>query len=247
MTSEAELARGSAESRGRAGDATGERELLWTAVVLHELRQPLTAVVGYARLMQRRGRYDAHALESIVEQTHRLRHLVDELLDVASLEAGQIALRPTAVDLVALASTQVTQAQGLTAHHTLRLETPGRPLVGCWDPHRLGQVLANLLANAIKYAPGGGEIRCRLEDAGGEARVAIVDQGLGIPATALPQLFEPFYRAESAVASGIPGFGLGLYLTRRLVEAHGGRIAVESAVGQGSTFTVTLPYQGARG
>jgi signal transduction histidine kinase len=97
------------------------------------------------------------------------------------------------------------------------------------------------------YSPSGGEIRCQVEDAGGEARVAVVDQGLGIPSTAMPWLFEPFYRAEYGITSGIPGFGLGLYVTRRLVEAHGGRIAVESVVGQGSSFTVTLPYRRAFG
>jgi signal transduction histidine kinase len=247
MTMGAKLPRSFGGPRLRAGDAAGGPDIIWTATILHELRQPLTAVAGYAQLMQRRGSYDANALESIVEATQRLGHLVDDLLDVASLAAGQVVLRPSAVDLVALVAAQVTQAQGLSARHTLRLQTPARPLVGWWDPDRLGQVLANLLSNAIKYSPRGGEIRCRVEDAEGEALVAVVDPGLGIPATALPRLFEPFYRAESGIASGIPGFGLGLYVTRRLVEAHGGRIAVESAVGQGSTFTVTLPYPSALG
>jgi signal transduction histidine kinase len=211
-------------------------------VVLHELRQPLTRLSGYAQLMQRRASYDADALESILQETQRLRHLADDLLDVASLAAGRLPLRPAAVDLVALAASQVAQAQAPSARHTLRLEAPERPLVGWWDADRLGQVLANLLENAIKYSPAGSEILCRVEDAGAEARVAVVDQGLGIPAAALRRLFEPFYRTESGVARAIPGFGLGLYLTKLLVEAHGGRIAVESEVGQGSIFTVSLPY-----
>jgi signal transduction histidine kinase len=119
----------------------------------------------------------------------------------------------------------------------------GRPLIGCWDPDRLAQILANLLTNAIKYSPSGGEIRCRVEAAGGEVRIAVVDQGLGNPSSARPRLFEPFYRADGVIASDIPGVGLGLYLTRRLVEAHGGHMDAESAVGQGSCFTVTLPWR----
>jgi signal transduction histidine kinase len=172
---------------------------------------------------------------------------VDDLLDVASLTAGPIALRPTTVDLVALVMTQVMQVQELTEHHTLKPETPGRPLIGWWDPNRLGQVLANLLTNAIKYSPEGSDILCQVEDAGGEARVVVVDQGVGIAATALPQLFEPFYRTESEVARDVPGFGLGLYVTRMLVEAHGGRIAVESVLGQGSTSLWYCRTRGYRG
>jgi signal transduction histidine kinase len=242
-TTDPESASDCRASDARVRAAAAEPEVIWTAIVLHELRQPLTRLTGYAQLMRRRATYDPHALESILRETQRLRHLVDDRLDVASLAAGRLPLRPGAVDLVALAETQVEQAQALSARHTLRLEAPERPLVGWWDPHRLGQVLANLLENAIKYSPAGGEILCRVEHAGAGARMAVVDHGLGIPAATLPRLFELFYRTESGVASGIPGFGLGLYLTKLLVEAHRGCIAVESEVGQGSTFTVSLPYQ----
>src|SRR5712692_8316698 len=101
MTMGAKLPRSFGGPRLRAGDAADEPDIIWTATILHELRQPLTAVAGYAQLMQRRGSYDANALESIVEATQRLAHLVDDLLDVASLTAGQVVLRPSAVDLVA--------------------------------------------------------------------------------------------------------------------------------------------------
>jgi len=242
MTTDAEPASGCGTPDARAWAAAGESEALWTATILHELRQPLSVVVGYARLMQRRESYDPHAVESIVAATQRLGHLVDDLLDVTRLAAGSVGLRPAAIDLVALVEAQLTQAQGLTTRHTLRLQAPRRPLIGWWDSGRLAQVLANLLANAIKYSPSGGEIRCRVEAAGGEVRVAVVDGGIGISSAALPRLFEPFYRAESGLAGGIPGVGLGLYVSRRLVEAHGGCIAVESVVGQGSSFTVTLPW-----
>jgi signal transduction histidine kinase len=220
-------------------------EVVWTAVVAHELRQPLTAMAGYAQLMQRRRTYDAHTLERILEAAQRLGHIVDDLLDVSNLVAGQFALRAAHVDLVAIVAGCVAQAQALGEHRTLRLETPGRPLVGWWDADRIAQVLTNLLLNAIKYTPDGTEVTCRVADAGAEARVAVVDHGPGIPTSDLPHLFEPFYRAASAVESDAPGFGLGLYLSKALVEAHGGRMWVDSDVGHGSTFSFALPYEAA--
>jgi len=115
--------------------------------------------------------------------------------------------------------------------------------LGHWDRGRLEQVLQNLLSNAVKYSPDGGEIILRVEDLGEQARVSVVDRGMGIPAAVLPRLFERFYRAESAAARAIRGTGLGLYITRGLVEEHGGRIWVQSRPDEGSTFTFTLPYE----
>jgi signal transduction histidine kinase len=218
-------------------------EVVWTAVVAHELRQPITAVAGYVQLMQRRGTYDAHTLEQILEAAQRLEHMVDDLLNVSNLVAGRFALRRAHVDLLAIATGCLAQAQALGDRHNLRLESPGRPLVGCWDADRIAQVLTNLLLNAIKYTPDGTELICRVADAGVEARVAVVDRGPGIPATDLPHLFEPFYRTDRALESDAPGFGLGLYLSKALVEAHGGRMWVDSIVGQGSTFAFALPYE----
>jgi signal transduction histidine kinase len=129
MKTEVDSARGRAAPGVRARDAAGGSAVIWTATIVHVLRQPLSVVAGHARLMQRRGRYDTHALESIVHATQRLGHLVDELLDVASVAAGQVVLRPAMVDLVALVEAQVRQARELTAGHTLQVQTPGRPLV----------------------------------------------------------------------------------------------------------------------
>ena len=116
---------------------------------------------------------------------------------------------------------------------------PQHPVVGQWDRDRLGQVLDNLLGNAVKYTPAGSEIRVRIEAGRHEARLRVADQGPGIPAAVLPQLFERFYRGEHADETG--GLGLGLYISRMLVDAHGGRIWAASAPGAGSTFTVSLP------
>src|SRR5205807_10391029 len=125
------------------------------------------------------GAHDPPALDQTVPGAQRLRRLVGDLLAVSLLDAGRFVLRPAEVDLVAVVQLRVEQAQALADRHTLRLEGPGRPLVGWWDADRLGQVLANLLANAIKYTPDGGEIVCQVADDGAEARVAVTDHGAG--------------------------------------------------------------------
>jgi signal transduction histidine kinase len=118
-------------------------------------------------------------------------------------------------------------------------------VIGDWDPERVGQVIENLLSNAVKYAPGG-EVLVRVQDLGSEALVSVRDEGVGIEPEAQPHVFERFYRAEGS-ASPAKGIGLGLHIAESLVEAHGGRIWVESAPGQGSTFSFTLPLRQAAG
>jgi PAS domain S-box-containing protein len=213
------------------------------AMITHELRNPLTALKGYAQLMQRRGSYDARSMAVIVRQSDLLERLVDDLRDVARLEAKRLELNPAETDLVALAEAAIAQARPLATTHTLHLDAPETPLIGWWDGDRIAQVLQNLLSNAIKYSPEGGAIRLLIADGGDAARVSVADEGIGIVPEAIPQLFSRFYRAEGAQHRGIQGLGLGLYITRALIEAHGGRIWVESEVGKGTTFTFTLPYR----
>jgi signal transduction histidine kinase len=118
---------------------------------------------------------------------------------------------------------------------------PETPVVGTWDRDRLGQVLDNLLGNAVKYSPQGKEIVVRVAIVDGEARLCVRDQGDGIPAATLPSLFERFFRADNAGSAS--GLGLGLYIARMLVEAHGGRIWATSEPGEGSVFTIALPLE----
>ena len=211
------------------------------ASVSHELRNPLSSIRGYAQLMRRREAYSERAVDAIVAQTDQLARLVDDLLDVSRLEAGRLELRPSLVDLVARVRASAEQAQATTERHTICFQAPDGALEGRWDPDRLDQVFRNLLGNAIKYSPDGGEIRVHVERSDGEASVTITDYGLGIAAEQQPRLFDPFYRADGR-AGGLPGLGLGLYITRELVEAHGGRIEASSdGDGQGSTFVVRLP------
>lgn len=218
-------------------------EWAFVATVAHELRNPLTTVRGYAQLMQQRGSYSERALDAIVAQADRLNRLVDDLLGAALLETERLRLRPSPVDLAELARACVRTAGGLTRRYRLLVEAPATMPPGSWDRGRLEQVLQNLLSNAIRYSPGGGDVVVRVEDLGSEARLSVRDQGIGIPPEALPRLFERFYRVEDAAAAGVQGLGLGLYVVRSLVEAHGGRLDVASTPGAGSTFTVTLPYE----
>ncbi|MHB8647958.1 MAG: sensor histidine kinase, partial [Thermomicrobiales bacterium] len=211
------------------------------SMVTHELRNPLTSLKGYAQLMQRRAAYDARGMAVIVSQTNLLERLVDDLRDVARLESRGLELNRAEVDLVALARRCMEQARTLVKGHRLLLDLPDQPLVGWWDGDRLAQVMQNLVSNAIKYSPDGGDILVRIEDRGYEARVSVRDHGIGIVPEALPQLFGRFYRAQGALTLGVQGLGLGLYITKGLIEAHGGQIWVESEAGAGSTFIFTLP------
>jgi signal transduction histidine kinase len=218
-----------------------QREFL--AMATHELRNPLTGIKGNAQLMRRRAAYNERAVDAIVAQADRLERLVDDLLLASQIEADRLDLMLEETDLVAEARA-AADALGV-AEASIRVKEPSEPIVVPADRRRLGQVFANLLANAVKYSHDGGEIVVRIGRKEDEARVAIVDRGVGIPPEALPHLFDRFYRAPGA-AGQASGLGLGLYISRRIVEAHGGRIEVESELGRGSTFTVVLPLRDGR-
>jgi PAS domain S-box-containing protein len=215
-----------------------QREFM--AIVTHELKGPLTSIKGFAQLMRRQQGYSERGIDSILLQTGQIERLVNDMLDAARSDADRLELQLDRVDLLDVARSAIEQAGATTANHAIRLETSQSALIGDWDYERLVQVFSNLLSNAIKYSPAGGEIVVTIEQTGGEATVSVRDEGLGIPADAIPRMFERFYRVEGSGHS-IKGLGLGLYITRSLIEAHGGRIAVTSEVGHGSTFTFTLP------
>lgn len=212
----------------------------FVAMVTHELRGPLTGIRGFAQLMRRRGAYDERALDRIVGQTQHLERLVADLLDASRLETGHLELRRRPAELVAVVRACVEQARAQPDPPAIRLEAPDVPVRGDWDPDRLSQVFTNLLGNAVKYGAGG-EIVVRVAAGDAEVRVSVADRGPGIPPEALPRLFDRFYRAEGAGRR--EGLGLGLYITRGIVEAHGGRITADSRLGEGSTFAVELPLR----
>lgn len=209
------------------------------AMVAHDLRTPLTALKGYASLMQRRRAYNERSMAVMVAQAERLDRLVSDVLEVSRLDAHRLELRRSEVELTDMVRQCVAEAEDVAEHHPVRVELPDRPIIGWWDSDRICQVIQNLVSNAIKYSPNGEEVVVRAEESGDRVRVSVSDRGIGIPAEALPHLFDRFYRAEN-VQTGSKGLGLGLYIAKSLVEAHGGTMTVESMLGEGSTFVFTL-------
>jgi PAS domain S-box-containing protein len=217
-----------------------QREFL--AMVTHELKTPLTTIGAYAQFMRRRGAYNETAAETIVAQSRRLDRLIEDLLDVSRLDAGRTELRREPIDLGVVVRAAAEQARVLSPAHQIEVNAPAEATIGWFDRDRLMQILQNLLSNAIKYSPEGSRVRVTLENAGDWARLTVEDRGVGIPPEVMSRLFNRFFRAPAAQASRVQGLGLGLYITKGLVEAHGGQITVESTEGVGSSFTVTLPF-----
>jgi PAS domain S-box-containing protein len=218
------------------------------AIAAHELRTPLTTLKGVVQLVARRLRRPDFDREQAGAQLARLEGRIDQLvglvgdmLDLSQLREGRLALRPARVDVVDLARSALdllAEDPLRTAAHSLILDAGG-PLWLDADPGRLEQVLTNLLANALKYSPDGGEVRCAIRRDGDWARLEVRDRGLGIAPEEQGRLFAPFARV--ATGRAIKGSGLGLYIARMLVERHGGTIALASAPGTGTTVTVRLP------
>lgn len=214
----------------------------------HELKTPLTALIGHTQLFQRRDTREQHlserdrrTLSIIAGQAHRLNKLIGAMLDFSRLQSGHFGIEFACVDLNALICRVVEETQLATEHHTLHLVTVDEPLLIRGDVLRLEHVIQNLISNAIKYSPAADSIIVQVEQQQGSARVAVIDHGIGIPADALPQLFQRFYRAQNVVGNQIGGVGLGLYVVKEIVSLHGGSIEVTSREGEGSTFTVCLP------
>jgi PAS domain S-box-containing protein len=227
-------------------DISGRRQVEkmqreFTRLVTHELKAPLTSVKGFAQLLFRRAQYDQHAVEVILGRTRQLEHIINDLLDVASIDGGRFTLYPSDTDLVALTQAACELARATTDNHEISLDLPRRPIVGCWDATRITQVLHNLLSNAVKYSPAGGAIRVTLGERAGSAVLTVEDHGIGIPQAALPHLFSRFFRVEAVDTASSQGLGLGLFISRTLVEAHGGHIWADSQTGHGSTFGFSLP------
>ena len=168
---------------------------------------------------------------------------IDELLDLARLRLGQqIDLDRAVVDLVAIARDSVAEHAPMATGHRVALDARVPSIVGEWDGRRLVYVISNLISNAVKFSPGGGDVAVTVDRVEGDALIAVRDHGVGIPPEDRAAIFERFRRGTNV--KGIPGTGIGLTLAKEIVEAHGGRIFVESVPGKGSVFTVRLPLSG---
>jgi signal transduction histidine kinase len=214
------------------------------ADVSHELRTPLAIVQGNLQAILE-GVYplDLAQVASVYDETRLLTHLVDDLHDLTLADAGQLRLERAPVDLVELAQTAVSQFGPSAEAAEVRLELAadeGVPAV-IGDPDRLAQVLRNLLSNALRHTPTGGQVFVRVARTGEKVTVQVADTGTGIPSADLPHVFDRFYRGEKGGSRRGGGAGLGLAIARQLVTAHGGQITVASSPGRGTTFAIELP------
>jgi signal transduction histidine kinase len=243
---EAESARLAHEAaRVAALEEMNELKSRFVSIASHELRTPLTAVVGYTELALTATPPDDQR-HGLLRMAHRgalqLAELVDNLLDTSRIELRKMTVNPEPVDLEdALPPVFDTLRAGTSTHALLSTIAPEARWVRA-DPARLRQILTNLVGNAVKYSPAGGQVLVAVRPgAPGRVELSVSDQGIGIPAEELDRIFDPYQRVDLSVSRKIKGTGLGLYIVRHLVELHGGSIRVESALGRGSTFTLSLP------
>ena len=218
----------------------------FVALVSHELRTPLTSIRGYLELVlddaEQLTSEHKEFLQIVDRNVDRLLHLVSDLLLVAQADAGKLSFDWTAVALSPLVAQCVLAAQPAAEEADVELvfdSEPTEPIVG--DPERLAQLLDNLISNAIKFTPAGGQVEVRVDASADPAVIEVRDTGFGIAAADQEQLFERFFRTRSATEMAIAGTGLGLSIAKAIVDAHGGSISVESAEGVGTTFRVELP------
>ena len=214
--------------------------------VSHDLRSPLAVILGQAELLARwleqaglTGR-ERRGARTIITNAQRMDSMIQDLVDAARQGAGQLRLTREPVDLRTFASDLITRKAGVLQAERIRIEAPaGLPPVSA-DPARLERILVNLLTNALKYSAPSTEVTIRLSRHNSEIVTSVIDRGRGIPPEELPRLFQRYFRTQAG-RERPEGLGLGLYITKTLVEAHGGRIWVESELGKGSTFSFSLP------
>lgn len=241
-------------------DVTEQHEMeqqkdAFLSAAAHDLKTPLATIKGQAQLLQRRAARtqlldSARVIEGLAQidaTVTRMNRFINELLDATHGEMDRpLELRTAPVDLVKVARTVVSEFQQMTDGYRISVEAPLSTVIGTWDAERLERVLANLLSNALKYSPQGGQVTLTvgIEQEGDDtwATLAVRDQGMGIPPADLPHIFGRFYRAAN-IEHEIPGTGIGLASVKQIIEQHKGSIIVDSQDGQGTTFIVRLPME----
>jgi signal transduction histidine kinase len=227
--------------------AQREAQMAFLAGVAHDLRNPLSAL----KLSVATIRPDAplpaeprirRTLNTVDRQLTRIERMLGDLIDTAKTEAGQLDLQMEPQDARVLVEHVVELFESVAMGQVIELRLPSEPVVVCCDALRIEQVIGNLVSNAIKYSPGAALLRVTVEKVGDEAIIEVSDHGIGIPEEEQSLLFEPFRRGRAS-ADGPPGVGLGLFVARRIIEGHGGRIELDSAPGHGSTFRIFLALE----
>jgi signal transduction histidine kinase len=238
----------------------------FVSVVSHELRTPLTAIKGYTqhlvRRLERRLRqmrkgqlpvvpppaespesYDLRSLHIVQSEAEHLERLVNDLLDLSRVQWGQLHLQYSTFYLADLLATCVRQAQVSAEFHTIYLDIQTQDSTIEGDYLRIGQIVGNVLDNAVKYSPQGGQVTVQLQELNRDYLISVIDQGIGVNPEYLDHIFERFYRVRNTASRQYSGIGLGLYVTKAIVESHGGRIWHTNNQGRGSTFHFTLPHK----
>lgn len=237
-----------------------ERREQFTAMIAHELRGPLSPIINYAQMLARqvgvisgegkeatRQRAMLRNTNIIISQARRLTRLVNDLLDASKLTTNQFTLMRESCDIVTLAQELVEQLRPVAPYHTLTIDAPEPPIMGNWDGWRLQQALGNLLDNAIKYSDEHTTITTTIWTTPGYVHMSVHNQGTTIPSNEVSSLFKPYARLATSIHR--QGSGLGLYITKSIVEAHGGTLRLETPEEtvydgpKGTTFTLDLPLE----
>jgi two-component system sensor histidine kinase VicK len=231
-------------------DATAQHELNqaksdMVSLVSHELRTPLTSIRGYSDMLLK---YDLVQdkgkpfLGTIIDESSRLNQLIQSFLDIASIESGRHKITKSDFEVGPMLKDMITVIKPVAAEKQITIQSAeAKGIRVRADRLLVYQALTNLVANAIKYSPGGTTIRIGIANGNGRFRFQVADQGYGIPADEVTKIFEKFYRRESKETREQSGFGLGLAFTKEVAVRHGGEVVVESEVGKGSVFTLSIP------
>jgi two-component system, OmpR family, sensor histidine kinase MtrB len=224
--------------------ARRERQMEFLAGVAHDLRNPLStlsAAVGVLSAGLSSPQDASRMIQILQRQVGRLDRMVGDLLDITGIEAGRLDLTLAPCDLRTLVGEVVSMFRSTLSTHEILFSDPALPIRVRCDAHRIEQVLGNLIGNAVKYSPEGSRVHVAISADDRTVQISVADEGVGIAEEDRERLFEPFRRARSAARSSIPGTGLGLFVARRIVEAHGGHIELESGKGKGTTARIRLP------
>jgi PAS domain S-box-containing protein len=221
-----------------------ERKNAFISIASHELKTPITSLKGFTQILQRRLQAIADPqtllfLDRMDAQLKRLNNLINDLLDVSKMQTGILAFRENAIDLDTLVHETVENIQATTTHQLVLEGATHVQVYGDWD--RLGQVLINLLTNAVKYSPQADRVLIHLSSDKQQAKISVQDFGIGIAGEHHERIFDRFYQVGDPQGKSYPGLGIGLHIARTIVERHGGRLWLESKRGAGSTFYLTLP------
>lgn len=214
------------------------------AVASHELRTPLSVILGYVSFLREQASPDmADQLDSVLQAAVHLRNLIQDMLNFRYVDTGGATLNPSQVDLGELVRNMASETDGaaVAKQQIINVHLPDDELPVWVDESMMQVVLSNLINNAIKFSPKGGQIDIQVDKQGEEAWLSVRDKGIGVPADKLDRIFKRFYQVEGSLSRQYEGMGLGLAIAKELVELHQGRIWAESEAGQGSTFYVALP------